>query len=60
MNLLTTKELSDKLNVHPETIRRMVKRGQIPFIKLSEKEFRFNLENVIKALEEGAQWLHFP
>ena len=55
MNMLTTKELSDKLNVHPETIRRMVKRGQIPFIKLSEKEFRFNLENVIKALEEGAQ-----
>lgn len=51
MKLLTTNEIAEKLNVHPATVRRMVKRKQIPYIKLSDKEFRFQLEPVLTALQ---------
>lgn len=51
MKLLTTIELAEYLQVHPETIRRMVKRGQIPVVKLSEREYRFDFEKVMETLE---------
>lgn len=49
--IVSTKELASKLKVHPETIRRMVRRKQIPVIKISETDYKFNLEDVIKTLE---------
>ncbi len=50
MKLLKTKELAEKLGVHPITVNRMAKDGRIPFIKISDTEFRFNYEEVIEAL----------
>ena len=51
--LLKTKELADRLGVHPQTIRRMVERDQIPVVKLSKTEFRFDLNEVKAALNLG-------
>lgn len=50
---MTTKELADHLKVHPETIRRMVKRGQIPYIKISETNFKFELDTVLEVLQNN-------
>tara|TARA_R100000541_G_scaffold56783_2_gene66427 strand:- start:386 stop:562 length:177 start_codon:yes stop_codon:yes gene_type:complete len=50
VKLLKTKELAEKLGVHPITVNRMAKDGRIPFIKISDTEFRFNYEEVIEAL----------
>ncbi|AZU97905.1 hypothetical protein [Vibrio phage LP.1] len=51
MKLITTKELAKELNLHPETVRRMARRNQIPFIRVSETEFRFNLAEVLDRLQ---------
>lgn len=52
--LLTTKELADKLNYAPLTIRNWVAAGKIkPFIKKDKNArapFRFDYEEVLKAL----------
>lgn len=53
MKLISTKELAKELNVHPETVRRMARRNQIPFIRVSETEFRFNLQQVIDRLQNN-------
>jgi len=59
--LLTTKELAKHLGVHPETVRRMVRRGIIPVVTwtgvgccgLTDKPgFRFDLKKVLKSLEK--------
>ena len=34
--MLTTQQAADKLNVHPETIRRLVKAGKIKAVALSD------------------------
>ncbi|MCP4279521.1 MAG: helix-turn-helix domain-containing protein [Alteromonas sp.] len=48
--MLTTKELAESMGVHPETVRRLVKRNKIPYLKISETEFRFIEADVIRAL----------
>lgn len=51
--LLTTTQLAKELGVHPITIRRMVKRGDIPFYKTGtgqRSNYRFILDEVIKNL----------
>ena len=53
MQLLTTNELAERLNVHRLTIMRMVGDGTIPHIKISKKEFRYEYDEVILALKEG-------
>lgn len=50
MNLLTTKELAEALNVNPQTVRRLVNSGRIPHIELSKTEWRFDLQKVLRAL----------
>ena len=49
--LLTTKELAEYLNVHPLSINRKVLNGEIPCIKLSKRNLRFDLDEVMKALK---------
>ena len=49
--LLTTKELAEMLDLHPETIKRMSKRGQIPVIRVSATKFMFDEEDVFNALK---------
>jgi excisionase family DNA binding protein len=43
--LVTVKELSDYLRVHPSTIYRLLKRGELPAFKLGS-DWRFNLEAI--------------
>jgi excisionase family DNA binding protein len=43
--LVTVKELSSYLRVHPSTIYRLLKRGEIPGFKLGS-DWRFNLEAI--------------
>lgn len=52
MQLVTTVQLAQILNVHTNTVRRWVKEDRIPRIKISETDFRFDVEKVIAALEE--------
>jgi excisionase family DNA binding protein len=43
--LVTVKELSDYLRVHPSTIYRLLKSGELPAFKLGS-DWRFNLEAI--------------
>ncbi len=58
--LVTVKELSNYLRVHPSTIYRLLKRGEIPGFKLGS-DWRFSLEAIDRwrqhqggELEEGS------
>ena len=53
MKLLSTNELAEKLNVHRITVVRMVNDGRIPYIKISDTEYRYDLEKVMARLEEN-------
>ncbi|HZO81143.1 MAG TPA: helix-turn-helix domain-containing protein [Candidatus Binataceae bacterium] len=43
--VMTVKEVSDYLRVHPSTIYRLVKRGQIPAFRIGS-DWRFNVETI--------------
>jgi excisionase family DNA binding protein len=43
--VLTVKELSDYLKVHPSTIYRQLKRGRLPAFKVGS-DWRFNIESI--------------
>ena len=45
MNMLTTKQAAKELNVHPETIRRMIKRGDLRAIRIG-RVYRIRLEDL--------------
>ena len=49
--LLTVYELSDYLKVHPSTIYRLLKAGQLPAFKIGS-DWRFNVEEVERWLIE--------
>lgn len=53
MKLISAKEVASELGLNPETVRRMARRGQIPYVKISATHFKYDLENVIKALNEN-------
>ncbi len=48
--LIKTEELAKILDVHPNTIRAYAASGRIPFIKLSERDYRYDLEKVLEHL----------
>ena len=48
--LLTTAELAEYLNTARMTVLRMAKDGRIPHIKISKTEFRYDVNEVLKAL----------
>jgi excisionase family DNA binding protein len=43
--VMTVKELSDYLKVHPSTIYRQLKRGHLPAFKVGS-DWRFNIESI--------------
>ncbi|HUO04184.1 MAG TPA: helix-turn-helix domain-containing protein [Candidatus Binataceae bacterium] len=43
--VLTVKELSDYLKVHPSTVYRQLKRGRLPAFKVGS-DWRFNIESI--------------
>jgi excisionase family DNA binding protein len=43
--VLTVKELSDYLKVHPSTVYRQLKRGKLPAFKVGS-DWRFNIESI--------------
>ena len=43
--VMTVKELSDYLKVHPSTIYRQLKRGGLPAFKVGS-DWRFNIETI--------------
>lgn len=49
--LLTVRELAERLRVSPDTVRAWARRGAIPSIRLSRKATRFDLRAVLAALE---------
>lgn len=52
--VLTVRELSDYLKVHPSTIYRQLKRGRIPAFKVGS-DWRFNIESIDRwRLEQDA------
>ncbi len=44
-NVLTLEELAGYLRVHPSTVYRMLKKGQIPAFKVGS-DWRFNVESI--------------
>jgi excisionase family DNA binding protein len=55
--MLTPRELAETLNVSLMTIQRMRERGEIPYILVSEGNYRsiyrYDLDEVMAALEEN-------
>ena len=49
--LLSTTQLAKKLGVHRITVVRMANDGRIPYIKISDTEYRYDYDKVIEALE---------
>lgn len=50
-DILTADEVADWLQVQPETVRRWHRQGLIPGRRLAHKVLRFNLSDVVAALE---------
>ena len=50
-DLLKTENLARRLQVQPDTIRRWVRRGLIPVLRVSPKVMRFDLAQVMRALQ---------
>ena len=56
--VLTVKELSDYLRVHPSTIYRLLKKGQLPGFKVGS-DWRFNIEAIDRwRLGQGSTFLY--
>jgi excisionase family DNA binding protein len=45
INVMTVREVSDYLHVHPSTIYRLLKRNQIPAFHMGS-DWRFNIESI--------------
>ncbi len=45
--VMTVKELSDYLKVHPSTIYRQLRRGKLPAFRMGS-DWRFNIESIDK------------
>ncbi len=45
LNIITLDQVAQMLKVHPSTIYRMVKKGQIPCFKIGS-DWRFNVESI--------------
>lgn len=49
--LLTAKQLAEKLQTDPETIRRWARERKIPYIRVG-REYRFEYNEVIETLKQ--------
>jgi excisionase family DNA binding protein len=52
LHLLTTDEIAEELHVHLQTIYRLIKRGEIPYVKIGGS-YRFDLESLKRWIEAG-------
>ena len=52
-NLMTVKELSSYLNIHEQTIYKMIYKKQIPFIKIKGIGYRFNTDEIEQWINKG-------
>ncbi len=50
-NLVTVTEMAKQLNCHPDTVRRMLRNGEIPRVKV-RNTYRMDPEKVILALSQ--------
>lgn len=50
-DVLTTREVAERLGVRPETLRKMVQRGIIPEVRLGHKVRRYIWADVVAALK---------
>jgi excisionase family DNA binding protein len=53
-SFLTTAELARELRVTTRSIRNWCKAGRIPYLKITERCFRFHRDQVKRALEKAA------
>ncbi len=51
--VLTVRELSDYLRVHPSTVYRLLRRRQLPTFRVGS-DWRFNIEEVNLWMREGS------
>jgi len=51
--LLTARQLADRLHVRPSTIQRWARAGLIPAIHLTPKVVRYDLAEVLRVIREG-------
>ncbi|MBO8172828.1 MAG: Uma2 family endonuclease [Bacillaceae bacterium] len=51
--LITAQELADNLNLSVETIWRYTREKKIPCVELGNKQYRYNLDEVIRALTDS-------
>lgn len=54
VRLLTAKELAAALQLNEQTVYRLARSGEIPFVRIGKKAIRFDLERVREALEAPA------
>ncbi len=50
--LLTIEEAADWLAISAPTLRRMIRRGEIPTIKISQRTVRLKLQDILDYIEE--------
>ena len=50
--IVTVKELAERLNLKPETIRTWARQGLIPSLRPTAKTLRFDLEDVIRGMSQ--------
>lgn len=44
--LLTIDQVSARLRVHPSTVRRLVRRGELPVVRLTDRTHRYRVADV--------------
>ena len=52
-NLVTAKELADMLKLSVETIWRYTRNSEIPYVQLSNRQYRYDPEEVLRHLGIG-------
>lgn len=54
MHMLKAAQLAEKLNLNPETIRRLTRAGKIPHIQVGKSK-RYDLDAVMKAMKPNTE-----
>lgn len=52
-DLITAQSLAEALNLSVETIWRYTREKRIPFVELGRRQYRYNLEEVVRTLDGG-------